>query len=275
MITMLQPFPGPPTQAPPPRSLATSGTHYVAGPSPSIDPAAIMNIEDRDTVRHGAATALETARSCAAIACKTAREIHVDESLPMPARHHKAHDTSFKLVGPALPALETAIAKNAKAREELFKIVAGPGIELSDAQAVEIRTRLAGLPKEQRMATIGRAIRKGEDRVVAAMIGPGVDRFLSENILSDIELDAVRTQWAQARFPEEVARLQLLEKDERALSVASLALQSFQRGCSDQSITARSILPPRAQPLGAPGPTPVRATTVAERAANFKRIYGT
>jgi hypothetical protein len=267
----MQPFPGPQPQTPR-RTMATSGTHFVPPVSPSLDPAAIVGIEPKDTVRNAAAKALDLTRSCAEVACKTAREIHVDPALHMPARHHKAHDKSFQLIAPALPAFETALAKNAKAREELRKITDGPTIELSDAQAIEIRTRLAGQPKDQRMAAIGRSIRRGEDRVVAALLA---DRFLSEGILTDIELNAVRQQWAMARFPGEVARLQLLEKDERTLSIGSLALQSFQRGCSDPGIVAKGLLLPRGTTHGAPGPTPVnRASTLAERAAAFKKVYG-
>jgi hypothetical protein len=86
------------------------------------------------------------------------------------------------------------------------------------------------------MAAIARSIAKGSDAVVAALLGAGVDRFLSENILSDIEIDVVRRQWALARHPGEVARLAILEKDERALVIGAAALQTFQRGCSDQAM---------------------------------------
>jgi hypothetical protein len=151
-----------------------SGLHFVPAPSPSLDPRAIENIEPKDRIRHEAAKALETARSCAEVACKTAREIHVDPMLDLPTRHRKAHDQSFKLIAPALAPLETALAKNAKACEELRKIVAGPTIELSDAAAIEIRSRLAGLPKDQRMAAIARSIAKGSDAVVATLLGGGV-----------------------------------------------------------------------------------------------------
>jgi hypothetical protein len=79
-----------------------------------------------------------------------------------------------------------------------------------------------------------------------------------------------------ARFPDEVARLRLLEADEKAISTATAALQSFQRGCSDSAVVARFAKPPPAGPTrGAAGPTPVRrASTLQERAANFKRVYG-
>ena len=78
------------------------------------------------------------------VACKTVREIHVDKTLDLLTRHRRAHDQSFKLIAPAIAPLEGARAKNAKAIEELKKIVAGPTVEISDAQAIEIRTRLAG-----------------------------------------------------------------------------------------------------------------------------------
>jgi hypothetical protein len=224
--------------ATPRRSLGVSGTHFVAPPSPSLDAAAIVDIEPKDRIRHEAAKALETARSCAEVACKTAREIHVDATLDMPTRHRKAHDQSFELISPALQPLEAARAKNAKAREELGKITAGPTLELSDAAAIEIRTRLEGLPKDRRMAAVDRSIKRGDDRLPAALFGVGADRFLSESIFSDLELDSIRRQWALTRFPAEVARLAVLEKDERALAAGAAALQAFQRGCADASIVA-------------------------------------
>jgi hypothetical protein len=105
------------------------------------------------------------------------------------------------------------------------------------------------------------------DAVVAALLGVGVDRFMSENILSDIEIDAVRGQWALARFPDEVARLAILEKDERALSIGA-ALQTFQRSCSDPALIVGSIQPGGTS-RGALGPTPRRQTTIEERARMF------
>jgi hypothetical protein len=65
---------------PPRRSLGVSGTVCPA-PSPSLDPAAIENIEPKDSVRHEAAAALALGRSCGEVACKTSREIHADQTL--------------------------------------------------------------------------------------------------------------------------------------------------------------------------------------------------
>jgi hypothetical protein len=127
---MPPPFQGPQPASPPRRSLGTSGTHFVSPPSPSLDPAAIQNIEPKDRVRHEAAAALALGRSCGDVACKTVREIHVDQTLDLPTRHRRAHDQSFKLIAPAIAPLEAARAKNAKAIEELKKIIAGPAIEL-------------------------------------------------------------------------------------------------------------------------------------------------
>jgi hypothetical protein len=201
------------------------------------------------------------------VACKTVREIHVDQTLDLPTRHRRAHDQSFKLIAPAIAPLEAARAKNAKAIEELKKIITGPTVEISDARAIEIRTRLAGLPKDQRMAAIARSIAKGSDAIVAALLGAGVDRFLSENILSDIEIDAVRRQWALARHPGIVERLAVLEKDERALAIGAAALQTFQRGCSDPAIVAGNLpgvvaggtspAPGSTTLVRGPGPAPV------------------
>jgi hypothetical protein len=227
-----------------------------------------------------AAAALALGKSCGDVACKTVREIHVDPTLDMPTRHRRAHDQSFKLIAPAWGPMEAARAKILKAIEQSKKIIAGPTVEISDAQAIEIRTRLAGLPKDQRMAAIARSIGKGSDAVVAALLGAGVDRFLSENILSDIEIDTVRRQWALARHPDVVARVAILEKDERALAIGAAALQTFQRGCADQAIVAGGLLPnvrAGGTTYGAPGPSPVDRSRaagiagIAARAGAFPR----
>jgi hypothetical protein len=49
---MLQPFPGPRPQPPPSRTMATSGTHFVPPPSPSLDPAAIVSIAATRGIEH-------------------------------------------------------------------------------------------------------------------------------------------------------------------------------------------------------------------------------
>ena len=72
---MLPPFNAQPLS----RKMATSGTHFVPPVSPSLDPAAIQNIEPKDRVRHEAAAALALGRSCGDVAYKTVREIHVDQ----------------------------------------------------------------------------------------------------------------------------------------------------------------------------------------------------
>jgi hypothetical protein len=166
----MNPLPWTPA-APSPRRMGTSGTHFVPPPSPSLDPAAIENIDKNDRLRSECAAALETARSCGAVALKVVRQIHVDESLAVPDRHRAAHDKSFQLIHPAIGPLEAARAKNKKAREELMKILAGPTVELSEVAAIEVRTRLAGLPKAQLMAAISRSIAKGSDQVVGALFG--------------------------------------------------------------------------------------------------------
>jgi hypothetical protein len=242
-----------PWNAPQSRKLGTSGSHFVPPPSPSIAPEAIENIEPKDRLRHECAAALETARSCGAIALKVTRQIHADASLAIPDRHRHAHDRSFQLIHPALAPLEAARAKNSKARDELMKIVAGPAVELSDVAAFEVRSKLKGLPKSQLMAAISRSIAKG-DKVVGALLGPGADRFFSEGILTDAEIESVRQQWALARYPEEVARLRLLEKDDRALAVGAAALASFQRGCSLPALVLAEVRDSGRGGSGAPTP---------------------
>ena len=75
-----------------------------------------------------------------------------------------------------------------KSVEELSKILAGPEIEVSDVKQVEIRLKLAGLPADKRFAAISRAIARGDDTTVAAVLGS--DRLLTD-FLGDGEFEAI------------------------------------------------------------------------------------
>jgi hypothetical protein len=50
-------------------------------------------------------------------------------------------------------------------------MLAGPVVELSDVRSIEIRSKLAGLPADKRFAAISRAIARGDDSVVASLLG--------------------------------------------------------------------------------------------------------
>jgi hypothetical protein len=104
---------------------------------------------------------------------------------------------------------------------------------------------------------VAKSIGKAGDEVVAAILG--CDRLMSD-FLSDVAESEIRKLWARSRFPDEVVRLALLEKDLASLEMCSRIIQTFQRSCANKAIAAGGIQPGGLQPSGAvrgaPGPVP-------------------
>jgi hypothetical protein len=209
-------------------------------------------------------TALRTQGLAAQHAC---RQIHGDESLGEAERHRRAAKASADLIVAALPIVEKARAVHEKSIAELRAMLAGPAIEVSDVQAVEIRTRLSGLPQAARVSAIIRSIEKGSDLTAAVVLGS--DRFLVD-FLSDIELSAIREAWGRARHPDEVRVLAQRESDLGHLERGASVIQSWQRQTHNPAIAATGIIP--AGSGTSRGPIPVNrglAPTLAQRAAMF------
>ena len=263
--------------APPRRSLGTSGVFAVERLSPSLHPTNIdgspmpwvevLKPGPRDKAANLAVTALEALRTQGLAALHATRQIHADQTIGEAERHRRAAKTSAEIFLAAQPHVEKAQAANEKSVGELNAILAGPAVELSDVRAVELRTKLAGTPADKRFAAISRAISRGDDSIVAALLGAGTDRFLSEGILSDLELGTVRQQWALARHPDEVALLAKRKSDLRYLEQAATVARSWQSKTHLPAIAMAS--PPVAAQRGAPGPVPMNrgASTLESRAA--------
>ena len=248
---MPPPFSGPQPAAS--RTLGTSGVFNVPDLSPSVDAAILGPVEPRDKVRNlGAAalTALQTQGNAAAHAC---RQIHGDESLGEAERHRRAAKTSADLILPAQPCLEKALGAYRKSIEELTAMLAGPSIEVSDVQQIEIRSKLSGLAPDKRVGAIIRSVEKGSDLTAAVVLGS--DRFLVD-FLSDVELEVIRATWARLRHPDEVALLGQRQSDLGHLERGASVMQSWQRKTHNPAIAA--ALPIGSiQQRGAAGPPPI------------------
>jgi hypothetical protein len=208
--------------------------------------------------------ALRDQGSAAAHAC---RQIHGDQSLGEAERHRRANKASADLIAAALPHVEKALAAYGKSIGDLSAMLAGPTVELSDMQLVEFRTKLSGMPKQDRVRAIIRSIEKGSDQIAAAVLN--ADRFLTEDFLSDIELSTIREAWARARHPDEVRLLRERESDLGHLERGASVMQSWQRKTHNPAIAA-TVIQAGGTSRGAPGPLPVdrsRGSTLAERAA--------
>jgi hypothetical protein len=267
-----------PQPAPAPRrSLGTSGVFFVPDLSPSINPtdergapmlwADILKAGPRDKVATLTAAALESLRSQGLAAQHACRQIHGDQTLGEAERHRRAAKASADLFVSAQAHVEKAQAAHLKSVEELDTMLAGPTVELSDVRGVEIRSKLAGLAADKRFAAISRAIARGDDSTVAAVLGS--DRLLTD-FLTDIEIGTVRQQWALARHPDEVALLAKRKSDLKFLETASAVARSWQAKTHLPAIAMAS--PAVAAQRGAPGPAPTNrgASTLESRAMAMK-----
>lgn len=277
---MPAPFAGPQPASAPRRSLGTSGVFAVADLSPSINPTNVdgspmawidvLKAGPRDKIANLAVAALEALRTQGLAAQHACRQIHGDRNLGEAEKHRRAAKTSADLLLAAQPPVEKAIAAAGKSIEELTKILAGPDIEVSDVKQVEIRSKLAGLPADKRFAAISRAIARGDDTTVAAVLGS--DRLLTD-FLGDGEFEATRSLWATSRHAEEVLLLAKRKSDLSYLERSASVSRSWQQRTHNPAIAATEVV---GTFRGIPGPVPVDRgrltgiTGIAARARGFR-----
>lgn len=209
-------------QPAPQRRMGYSGIFAVPDLSASLNPtdasgqkmewSDILKPAPRDRIANLTVTALESIREQAKAAERAARGIHGDQTLGEAEKHRAAAKTTAELFLPCQPHIEKALGASSKAIAELEKILAGPDIELSDVRGIEIRSKLAGLEPDKRFAAISRAIARGDDSVMAALLG--CDRLLID-FLSEPELETARSLWARTRHPDEVALREKRKSDLR------------------------------------------------------------
>jgi hypothetical protein len=71
---------------------------------------------------------------------------------------------------------------------------------------------------------------------------------LMTDFLTDTEVSVIRDRWASLRFPDEAARLKVLESDLVHIERTAKILQSYQHACSGPAIVA----PASGRPTGSP-----------------------
>jgi hypothetical protein len=223
-----------PPIARPPGNFGTSGSHHVPDVSPSINPEILGAVPPRDKVRQLAVTALTIANRQAEAACHGSRQIHSDAALPAPDRHRRADSFATTALMPCLDPIEKARRTYEKELAGLREKLARPA-EISEIKQTEIRSKLAGLPAIDRVRAIIRSIEKGNDDVASSVLNG--DRLLTD-FLTDTEESVIRDTWGRVRFPDEAARVKVLESDLSHLERTSRILVSYQRECAGPSIVA-------------------------------------
>jgi hypothetical protein len=222
----------------------------------------------RDRIANLAVTALEALREQGLAAQHAARQIHADQTLGEAERHRRAAKASSELVQAAQPSVEKAIAAHLKSVEELDTMLAGPTVELSDVRGIEIRSKLAGLASDKRFAAISRAIARGDDSTVAAVLGS--DRLLTD-FLTDIEIETVRQQWALARHPDECRLLAQRKSNLNYLERSAAIARSWQQKTHNPAISATEVV---GTVRGSLGPVPVNRSALTGIAGIAARARG-
>jgi hypothetical protein len=165
--------------------------------------------------------------------------IYSDLTLSEGGKAVKASETAYRLTNAALPNFDRA---HEALQGEISRLKAKTNAPTPDTStrsnfmASEIRQRLAGMDQTKRLAAITASISEGPagDAVVEACLNaPSV---LSG--LSSTELEHIRLQWRAKRYPDEMKRIALLEKDAGHLARGGQIVVGWRAKCADQAIVA-------------------------------------
>jgi hypothetical protein len=217
------------------RKLGTSGVFGIPHPSPSLNEAVLGPVDSRDATRQRIASAIAAARIAAHKAREVSTAIHGDQTLSPGAAHIKSNEFSFKITNACLPQLDSARQALETELNGLRKITSAPPLASDNRSvhtATEIRSALALMSPADRRKCLSAAIAENDDTTVSAVLS--APRFLAN--LKPAEVENLRNQWAEKRFPDELKRIKTLEADADHLQRAGNLLIGFQRLCADQNV---------------------------------------
>lgn len=206
-------------------------------PSPSIHELALGAVEGNDPTRLLVQEAIRSCRMAAERARVACLAIHSDMTLSNGGQHVQANEVSYKLTHAALPIVDRARENMQTAINALKKKTSGPVAETGMAAlmtAAEIRSILASMTPDNRMAAILTSMKENDDALACAALS--TSQYLTG--MTQLDQDRIRFEWAVLRKPDELERIKRLEKDMDALELAGKLLISFQRKCADQGIVA-------------------------------------
>jgi hypothetical protein len=203
--------PGGRRQSPTPAALQVwSSASYT--PTPSLDPGIIKAIEGYEEnegylapALNAFSTAHETLKAVAAARDPLSRDTSkTDEMklLAMAARSEKALDRITKTFDTAYKNLDSAA-------RELDESLSKPLESVThSAMCQEIRSYIRSLPKDERGAFVGEALKRGDMQVLNAVLG--APSYLSG--VADAHKDLWLRQFHEARSPQDVRRLAAYRK---------------------------------------------------------------
>jgi hypothetical protein len=150
------PMPGRPT------GLGASGTFAVPQPSPSLNPAALGEIDPKDRTRQAGQAAIAHAMVIATEMCRVARDVHCNENLAIPERHRVVDAQTARIALPYLDTAEKTMAVYERDVRKLHEKLDAPATEYSELALTDARVKLSGLKPKQRFAAVRRSVDRGQ-----------------------------------------------------------------------------------------------------------------
>lgn len=231
-------MPGPAYQPKP--FINSSATWTCPEPSASMDERAIGDFLPDDSLLQFGHETLKAIRVAARGCTDACRAIHQDMSQSEGGRHVAASEISFKLAKPALALTDKC---NERLSQEIARLklkISGPVFDGS-IKNVQLQTEIRLFLRDRsspeiRQREISRAIEHGDDQVVSAILsGPAM---LSG--LSPAEVEAFRLLWQRKRWPNELARIAVLEKAGGAVNLGAQLLLSHSTKMAAAAIVAEA-----------------------------------
>ena len=181
--------------------------------SPSIHESAITRHmkDDTDNVLNALHDGVKLAREMCTKAASTTEAVMANRLETEAQRHRKAREAGFALLERATKSLDAAMTAAQSEIKTINERVSGPPQSkdvIVEQRQRELRERLAQLPKERQTAILFEAVANGDDNLVAAVLH--VPNWMLA--LSKPELDLVRLRWAQRKYPQDLDRLERIEK---------------------------------------------------------------
>jgi hypothetical protein len=145
-------------------------------------------------------------------------------------------DEAFKVLKPALMATDTTAARLNSEIAALKAKTSNPPV-IRDVLASEIRTVLRNMkPTERTKAILGVALDGDDSFASAAIAAPAV---LSG--MTTTEHEHVRKSWGAVRYPDDVKRIEALEKGMEHLDRASALALNFSVSVADRTIVDKAV----------------------------------
>ena len=217
----------------------SSASHFCEAPSASMHEGALGQFDPSDTLLQFAFETLKAVRVAAQGCTSSCRALHADVSQSEAGRHVAASEIAFKLCKPPLGLVDRAAQNFSGEITRLENKIKQPaqdnGIRAVQL-ATELRIFLRDQTAEDRRKAITRSLESGDDQTMSAILS--APAMLSG--LTAQQVEAYRQMWQRKRFPNELARISVLEKARDAVALGGKLLLSHQQKMAAPAIVAEA-----------------------------------